>query len=262
MSVCEFLAKSKEWEADVLLWCYLRENSCNSYHFAVKCIWKMENMLDICSANSYQQCSRSIWFSGFLRIQHSSLTYVVNYLEISNSSVLWQSESTAQVNCSLSKDVMLLFSMETLFQRALFSLQKWVFCLCFRGCLSVICRRLDSVVFWAPWCTGKKLKQILIPGKHSFYLSAYGYQPDDCSCINEGYKEEFQILSFYYVFHLLCGFKKIHCILLIPLKKIAKAPVQKCKIFRLSFCSPTEWGKLLVIGERSEKLWGQVARHL
>lgn len=43
----------------------------------------MENMLDICSANSYQQCSRSVCFSGFLRIHHSNLNIcVLNSLEI------------------------------------------------------------------------------------------------------------------------------------------------------------------------------------
>lgn len=79
---------------------------------------KWKNMLDICSANSYQQCSRSTWFSGFLRIHHSHLTCVLSYLEIGCCSVLRQSESIAEVNCSLSKPVMLLFSMERLFQRA------------------------------------------------------------------------------------------------------------------------------------------------
>jgi len=30
-------------------------------------------MSDICSANSYQQCSRSIWFGGFFGSHHSHL---------------------------------------------------------------------------------------------------------------------------------------------------------------------------------------------
>lgn len=167
--VCSLLKAQSErlihcWDA---VW----GNSCNPDHFAARCVWKMGNTLGVCSADSYQQCSRSVCFSGFLRIHHSNLPICVL-----NSLGSGCCESMAEVHCSLSGS--LLFPVQRL------SPGLGLVCInqCFAGVWEAL-PSLGSLEGWAqsaalgaPWSTGKKLKQILIPGKHSSDLSAWWLQ--------------------------------------------------------------------------------------
>lgn len=226
-----------------------------------------KHMSDLCSADSCQWCSRSVCSEGFLGIHHSNpyMSWVILQLAsipYSGKVRPWQRLTAAWwALCSRWLTIWKSISIESRVCKNEYFTHVLEAC-----SFSAVYRRLNLVC--SPLKTPYPLLYVSkspIPERNTFYLCVYGYQPDDCGCINEDCWEGFQILIFDYPLSFVwtdISFKPFHCTFLIPLNETVSPPVQRCKIFMFSFCNPTAWGKLFVITRRSKELQGQVTHHL